>query len=254
MHLHFTADQPDFEEIAAVDDCLARSPLDGDRRQYLLPVLHSLQGRKGWVSPGALNYACRRLDVPPAEAFGVADFYALFQTRPHPPATVHVCDDIACQIRGAEALCADAEAALGPSGESQDGYATWHRSPCLGLCERAPAALVIAAGNPPHEQALAPATAKDVLSALAGEAVPMPDLTLSVPQAGQRGLKLLARVGRVDPMSLDDYRAAGGFLALRRAIEMGAAAVVKEVVESKLVSRGAAAFATRREWHSASSG
>src|SRR5207302_10292398 len=34
-------------------------------------------------------------------------------------------------------------------------------------------------------------------------------------------LPLLGRVGRVDPASLDDYRAAGGYLALRRALEMG---------------------------------
>ena len=257
MDLHFTPDEPDAEEIAAVDECLAGClagrPLNGDRRQYLLPVLHALQGRKGWLSPGALNHACRRLDVPPAEAFGVADFYALFQTRPHPPATVHVCDDIACRIRGAEALCADVEAALGPAGESQDGYATWHRSPCLGLCERAPTALVIAAGDPPRESSLAPAKVTDVLSILAGEDVSLPDLSVSVPQAGQKGLKLLARVGRVDPLSLDDYRAAEGFLALRRAFEMGAAAVVKEVVESKLVGRGGAAFPTGIKWQGARS-
>jgi NADH-quinone oxidoreductase subunit F len=253
MDLHFTADQPDSDETAAVDDCLAGWPPSGDRRQYLLPVLHALQGRKGWVSPGALNYVCRLLDVPPAEAFGVADFYALFQTRPHPPATVHVCDDIACRTRGAEAFCAEVEATLGPAGESKDGTATWHRSPCLGLCERAPAALVIAAGNPPREQALAPATVTGVLAVLAGESVPVPALSLSVPQAGQPGLKLLARVGQVDPTSLDDYRAAGGFLPLRRAFEMGAAAVVKEVVDSKLVGRGGAAFPTGVKWQGARS-
>src|SRR5689334_21635196 len=104
MDLHFTADEPDPEEAAAVDTCLSRFPLDGDRRQYLLPVLHALQDRRGWISPGALNYACRRLEVPPAEAFGVADFYAMFQTRPHPPVTVHVCDDIGCRFKGGEIL------------------------------------------------------------------------------------------------------------------------------------------------------
>src|SRR5436305_15198983 len=158
MDLHFNQHAPDPEEIAAVDGCLAALPLDGDRRQYLLPVLHAIQGRKGWVSPGALNHACLRLDVPPAEAFGVADFYAMFQTRPHPPVTVHVCDDIACRTRGAEALCQSLGASLGPEGNSRDGRSTWHRSPCLGLCERAPAALGIAAGAKPWERALAPAT------------------------------------------------------------------------------------------------
>jgi NADH-quinone oxidoreductase subunit F len=257
MDLHFTADEADPEETEAVDACLAALPLNGGgngrRRQYLIPVLHAIQNRKGWISPGALNYACFRLDVPPAEAFGVADFYALFQTRPHPPVTVHVCDDIACQTRGAEALCADVEAMLGPPGESRDGHATWHRSPCLGLCERAPAALVVAAGSPPRDRDIAPATAADLLTAIVGAPVPQPDLAVSVPQLRQPGLKLLARVGQVDPTSLDDYRAAGGFLALRRAFEMGPAAVVKEVVEAKLVGRGGAAFPTGVKWQGARS-
>ncbi len=256
MDLHFTEHQADPEEQEAIDGCLAGLELNGDRRQYLLPVLHAIQGRKGWISPGALNYACLRLDVPPAEAFGVADFYALFQTRPHPPVTVHVCDDIACRTRGAEALCLEVEAALGPQGETRDGLSTWHRSPCLGLCERAPAALVIAAGHPSRERDLAPATGADVLSVIVGAPVPPPPLSVSVPQVGQPGqpgLKLLARVGRIDPTSLDDYRAAGGFLALRRAFEMGAAAVVKEVVDSKLVGRGGAAFPTGIKWQGARS-
>ncbi|HEX7183966.1 MAG TPA: NAD(P)H-dependent oxidoreductase subunit E [Thermoanaerobaculia bacterium] len=267
MDLHFTADEPTPEERAAIDACLAALRIvppspgeggggmgeggqggEGSRRQYLLPVLHAIQDRAGWISPGALSWACRRLDVPPAEAFGVADFYALFQTRPHPPVAVHVCDDIACQARGAEALCAEAERTLGPPGASRDGHATWHRSPCLGLCERAPAALVIAAGDPPWQQAVAPATIAEVWSALVSEPAPSPPVSVSVPQTGQPGLRLLRRVGQIDPASLDDYRAAGGFLALRRAFEMGPEAVVREVVESKLVGRGGAAFPTGVKW------
>jgi len=30
--------------------------------------------------------------VPPAEAYGVATFYAMFSTEPRPGAVVHVCD------------------------------------------------------------------------------------------------------------------------------------------------------------------
>ena len=42
------------------------------QRHLLLPALHAVQARVGWISPGALDYVCRRLDVPPAEAYGVA--------------------------------------------------------------------------------------------------------------------------------------------------------------------------------------
>ncbi len=238
MDLHFTDDQPTLEEKEAIDAYLSSHTPQGDLRQYLLPVLHAIQGRVGWISLGALNYACRALDVPPADAFGVADFYAMFQTRPHPPVAIHVCDDIGCQFRGAEALCAQV---------AESGVA-WHRSPCLGYCERAPAALVTMAGNPPREVSVAPATAESVLGVLDVLGVPDVHLAASVPQMGQPGLTLLRRIGQIDPWSLDDYRAAGGFLALRRAFEMGPDRVIGEVIEAKLVGRGGAAFPTGQKW------
>jgi NADH-quinone oxidoreductase subunit F len=62
--------------------------------------------------------------------------------------------------------------------------------------------------------------------------------------------KLLRRVGIVDPESLDSYRAAGGYTALRKAIEMGSEAVIREVAEAKLLGRGGAAFPAGRKWDS----
>ncbi|HKQ97994.1 MAG TPA: NAD(P)H-dependent oxidoreductase subunit E, partial [Candidatus Polarisedimenticolia bacterium] len=69
------------------------------RRDLLLPALQAAQRRIGHVTAGALNYICRRLDVPPAEAYGVATFYALLAVQPRPPRVAHLCDDIACRIR-----------------------------------------------------------------------------------------------------------------------------------------------------------
>ncbi|MFZ0031205.1 MAG: NAD(P)H-dependent oxidoreductase subunit E, partial [Candidatus Cybelea sp.] len=154
MDLHYTSDAPTGEERAAVDGALG-SPSDSEtRRHLLLPVLHALQDRIGWISPGALNYVGRRLDVAPAEAYGVASFYALLSTKQRPPRVVHVCDDIACICAGAESLCASLESTFGPAGQSADGRTTWLRSPCLGLCDRAPAALVTVAGDPPSARQL----------------------------------------------------------------------------------------------------
>ena len=92
-----------------------------ERRHLLLPVLHAVQDQIGWISPGALNYLCRRLDVPPAEAYGVASFYALCSTTPQPPTVIHVCDDIACKTRGADAICASLEERFGPAGHLAPG-------------------------------------------------------------------------------------------------------------------------------------
>jgi len=61
---------------------------------------------------------------------------------------------------------------------------------------------------------------------------------------------LLRRVGVVDPQSVDSYIANGGFAALRRAREIGAEAVIREVTEARLLGRGGAAFPTGRKWSS----
>jgi len=219
------------------------------RRDLLLPALHAVQSRVGWISHPALGYISRRLTVPPAEAYGVATFFALFATQPRPPAVVHVCDDIVCRLAGAEELCADLERRLGRAGTpSADGATTWLRSPCLGRCERAPAALLTIAGEQPHTRSLAPVDAAGVLAALEGDPPRPPHLSASVPQAGDPGLLLLRRVGIVDPTSLAAYRASGGYAALGRVLRMGRDHAIAEVTASGLLGRGGAAFPTGRKW------
>jgi NADH-quinone oxidoreductase subunit F len=198
----------------------------------------------GWISGGALDYVCRRLTVPPAEAYGVASFYGLLSLERRPAAVVHVCDDIVCRARGAEALCRSLETTLGAPGRGRGR--TWFRSPCLGLCESAPGALLTRAGESPAEAAIPRATPAAVLAALEG-APPSPEEP-TVPQKGEAGLTLLARIGRGRPGSLDDYRAHGGYEALRRALLLGPDGVIREVQDAKLVGRGGAAFPTGRKW------
>ncbi|MCY2959143.1 MAG: NAD(P)H-dependent oxidoreductase subunit E [Planctomycetota bacterium] len=226
-----------------------------DARTLLLPALHALQSSVGWVSRGGLDYVCRRLGVPPAEAFGVASFYALFSLVQRPQAFAHVCDDIACTAAGAEKVCSELERKLGApaSGHAKTGTAhedgaghgpRWARSPCLGLCERAPAALVTIAGAEPKDCAFGAATASRIEAALAGSPPRIEEAYVA--SSGPR--RLLARVGVADPASLAAYRAHRGYEALARAFELGAEGVLREVTESKLVGRGGAAFPTGRKW------
>ena len=266
MDLRLRGIPPSAIERAAVDAVLGPSEphRDGDgrhalqasrggealraQRHLLLPVLHAVQDRCGWISPEALDYLCHRLAIPPAEAYGVATFYALFSVSPQPPVVAHVCDDLACLMQGAQALCADVERALGPPGvPDPQGQATWHRSPCLGLCDRAPAVLLRVAGAPPGDRTIAPATAMQVSAACQSHEV-VPAASSPVPQAGSPEVHLLRRVGVVDPTSLDAYRAHGGYAALRRALDLGPEGVLREVNESKLLGRGGAAFPTGRKW------
>jgi NADH-quinone oxidoreductase subunit F len=221
------------------------------RRDLLIPVLHAVQSRIGWISQPALNYVCKRLTVPPAEAYGVATFYALFATTARPPVVAHVCDDLACRLAGSDELCADLERTLGPEGTPDPGgERTWLRSPCFGVCERAPAAMITRAGTDARTTVAAPVDAAGILMRIGsnGPAGRAESLDHPIPQEGSPGLRLLARVGVADPTSLDDYRAHGGFRTLERARAIGPQQLIDEVTESGLVGRGGAAFPTGRKW------
>ena len=228
-----------------------------DRRDLLLPALHALQARVGWISPGGLNHVAERLTVPPAEAYGVATFYAMFSTEPRARTVVHACDDLACRIAGGLQVCDALEARLGAPGRA-DGDATWVRSPCLGMCERAPAALVQTSGAGTKDMAYGHVGAHQVehlvTDTLAGMEFSRPTdpMAQSAPQTwdapGREGLRLLRRVGVADPSSIDDYRAHGGFEALRRALGIGPEATIAEITEAKLMGRGGAAFPTGVKW------
>jgi NADH-quinone oxidoreductase subunit F len=208
-------------EREAVDAVLGAAPdenghrvfrADRTSRHLLLPALRAAQRRVGFVSEGALGYASRRLSVPPAEAYGVASFYALLALEERPADVTHVCTDLACALKGAQ---------VGP-GE--------HPSPCLGLCERAPARYRTVAGAEPFEEQL-------------------PASSPPLPQRGDPSLRLLRRIAAgIDPCSREAYVAAGGFEALRRARELGPDGVVSEVTESRLLGRGGAAFPTGAKW------
>jgi NADH-quinone oxidoreductase subunit F len=222
------------------------------QRHLLLPVLHAVQERIGWISPGALDHICARLTIPPAEAYGVASFYALFRMTPSPAAVVHVCDDLACRVNGAEQVCQEMERRFGAEGTEAASNGTgiaWQRSPCLGQCDRGSAAMLQHAGADPARAGLAPFDPAHVRGALA-PAVPGESVPPLVPQtAGDRSaLRLLRRVGLIDPSALDSYRASGGYEMLRRAVAAGPQGVLRELKDAKLLGRGGAAFPIAVKW------
>jgi NADH-quinone oxidoreductase subunit F len=249
-----------------------------DRSQLLITVLHTVQERVGWISPGALDYVSQRLTVPPATAYGVASFYAMFRTTPSPGTVVHVCDDVACKVAGAEELCAEMTRRFGPEGTGTEFNGTgvcWQRSPCLGKCDRGSAALIQQAGAAVPRRDLAPVTPDAIWQALTtGQSPAEVPVGVLVPQLARSAsdgtsaaapatatpaviggdrVSLLRRLGHVDPASLGSYRAAGGYEMLRRAVELGSQGVIRELRDAKLMGRGGAAFPTHIKWDAVAS-
>jgi NADH-quinone oxidoreductase subunit F len=218
---------PSPAERDAIDSVLGPAPERGlhdavgghalrSRRHLLLPTLHAVDERVGWISPEAVDHVAERLDLGPAEVFGVATFYDLFSVTERPAERRHVCVDLACRANGS------IEATL-PAGARP--------SACLGVCERGAGTFVVRSGDPAVRSV-----------------DPEPAPVAAVPQAGDDSLVLLRRAGQVDPGSIDDYLATGGFEALRIAREIGPTGVTERVRSAGLTGRGGAAFPTATKW------
>ena len=191
------------------------------RRSQLLPALHAVQSRVGWISQPALNYISKRLAVPPAEAYGVATFYALYSVKPRPPVVAHVCDDIACRLAGAERICDDLTRAVGPAGEAtRDGRTGWLRSPCLGPCDLGSCRDDHDRGRGTEVGDRRPGRRRRDRRATRDRGRHDPARTR--PSADRRSRRSAPRPHRRRrPGSFDDYRSHGGYAGLTRAIEIG---------------------------------
>lgn len=72
--------------------------------------------------------------------------------------------------------------------------------------------------------------------------------TEQIPELKSQQRLTFARVGVIDPISVDDYVAHGGYAGLSRALSMSPAEIVEAVTRSGLRGRGGAAFPTGIKW------
>jgi NADH:ubiquinone oxidoreductase subunit F (NADH-binding) len=174
------------------------------------------------VRPGVAESVSRDTSVPAAHVYGVGTFYHLLAD---PDVEVRVCQDVTCLMRGAAGVLERARAA-GVRAEACS---------CLAACDRPPAALT-------RDRRLLAAVDVDALrAAVAGE--PAPNV------ADSSG----AWAGDVSPADASLPIDLGGEpdfsgAALRRAVELGAGAVIDAIDESGLQGRGGAGFPAAFKW------
>ena len=335
------------EQQDALKQCLARF---GQEPGGLLPLLHSLQDRLGFIPRAAVPAIAEALNLSRAEVHGVVSYYPHLREQPHGRTLIQVCRAEACQSRGGDALLAHAQAKLGcqAHGTSADGSVTLEPVYCLGLCAQSPAVMVdesevhaqmtadrldalleeiqhkqlatkadetqpaieseaVAATRiyVPRDAAALAVGADTVAQALQHECAAR-GLAVELVRNGSRGLLWLetlvevetaqgrvaygpvqaadvpglldagmlqgqphalchglteqmsylarqerltfARVGIIDPLSLQDYEAHGGWQGLRSAVAMAPEAIVRQVLDSGLRGRGGAAFPAGIKW------
>lgn len=115
-----------------------------DQPGALLPILHAVQDRLGYVPPESLPLIARELNLTRAEVHGVVSFYHHFRSTPPGRRIVRICRAEACQALGARALEAHAKRTLGIDFHqtTADGAITLEPVYCLGNCGCGPSLLV----------------------------------------------------------------------------------------------------------------
>ena len=201
-------------------------------RSGLLPALHAAQKIYGWISEPVATVISKSLGVPLADVHGVIEFYSLFYNEPVGKRIIRVCTDQACALKGADGvlrhLCA--HHGLEPGQTTKDMSLTVESSPCLGLCEQAPAALVNAEAE----------TSIDLEKGT---------YDLGRPKSIVGGsIRLLTGNCGNGTTSLATY---GSYPALTKALHMNPEEIVNEIKSSGLVGRGGAAFPTGIKWEGA---
>src|SRR5581483_10061796 len=308
----------------------------------LLPILHAIQERLGYIPPAAVQPIAAALNLSRAEVHGVISFYPDFRTTAPGRHVVRVCRAEACQSMNGSAIEAHAKRRLGCDFHETSSDRAYTLEPvyCLGNCAVAPNVMLdgtlhgrmstakfdaLLVDNASRESKAAAAAASENAitvfvpvdsSALAmgadevADAIKHEALTrnrsVRVVRNGSRGLFWLepmvevataegriaygpvsrqdvaslfdadflhgaphglrlgrpedvpylnkqqrltfARCGVIDPLSLDDYEAHGGWRGLRAALAMQPAEIVEVVTQSGLRGRGGAAFPTGIKW------
>ena len=124
-----------------IDEIVARV---GDQPDALMPLLHAVQERLGYIPPEAVPEIARALNLSRAEVHGVISFYHDFRTAPAGRSIIRVCRAESCQAMGAVELAAHIQKRLGIEfGQtSADGEYTLEPVYCLGNCACSPAIVV----------------------------------------------------------------------------------------------------------------
>lgn len=218
-------------------------------RSGLLPALHAAQKVYGWLPQEAAAEIAKSLKIPLADVHGVIEFYTMFYNEPVGKRIIRVCTDQACALKDADGilhhLCA--HHGIEPNQTTPDLSLTIEASPCLGLCDQSPAALVDDKAETNISLTMDSKVSR--LSSKRQETFDSTTYDLGRPKSIVGGtLRLLTAHCGNGTASLAKY---GEYAAYKKALGMKPDEVIAEVKAAGLVGRGGAAFPTGIKWEGA---
>jgi len=208
--------------------------------------VRAVQTQMGSVSDDAMDAIAAALDTHRVEVESVVSFYAFLSRQPKGKVVIRLCDDIVDRMSGYDRVATAFSDALGiPMGATTpDGKVSLETTPCIGMCDQAPAALV----NDVVFTNLSRDDAFEIVEELQHDASPEQIVRRLGDGNNANGL--------VHSMVFNNVRKAGPVIfadlpegeALGKALAMSPAEVIRDVKTARLRGRGGAGFPTGMKW------
>lgn len=212
----------------------------------LIDILRDVQAQSGCVSSEAINCIARQTGLPRVEVESAVTFYAFLSREPKGKIIIRLCNDVVDMMNGMDKVAATFSEELGikPGETTSDGRITLEWTPCIGMSDQAPAALI----NETVITRLTPDKVREVVAALKQGA--KPGELVRTHGDGNNDHPLIRamisnNIRRKGPVIFSDFESGS---AIRNAVAMTPAEVIRNVKTSRLRGRGGAGFPTGMKW------
>ena len=229
---------------SVVSQSCSRFEHDGTR---IIDILREIQKELGCIDGVTMERLAAELSSYRIEIEGLVSFYSFFSEKKKGRFIVRLCDDIIERVAGIEEIAAafSEELEIGVGETSADGNFSLEHTPCIGMSDQAPAALI----NETVVTHLTPASARTIARGLKKHL----DLSKVAQKKGDgnnshRLVNAAVRNNirkKGEVLLGDDIPAEAG---LEAALRKSPGEVVQEVRDSRLRGRGGAGFSTGLKW------
>ena len=232
------------ENSAAAIEDICRA--NGDDRTRMMDIVRAVQERYGRVSGEAMDTIARQVGTHRVEVASVVSFYAFVSRRPQGRVVIRLCDDVIDRMSGAD-LVAEAfveELGIDVGEITEDGAIGLERTPCIGMCDQAPAALI----NDVVVTSLSTDKARDVVRRLREHGDPQRLVqTLGDGNNAHELVQSMVRDHIRQPGPVVFHEFVSG-QSLGKAVAMSPTEVIRDINTARLRGRGGAGFPTGMKW------
>jgi [NiFe] hydrogenase diaphorase moiety large subunit len=218
----------------------------GDDRTRMMDIVNDVQNELGCVCSESMDVIAKQLDTHRVEVESVVSFYAFLSEKPKGKVVIRLCNDIIDQMAGCDYVAEVFTEELGINfGETTpDGKISLEHTPCIGMCDQVPAILV----NDVVITEVSSDAARRIVRELKKDLDPH-KLTQKVGD-GNNGHELVRsmvenNIRKTGPVIFDGMDEGE---AIRKAIAMSPAEVIRDIKTARLRGRGGAGFPTGMKW------